>query len=94
MAEFKVGDKVLIRSEWDLINEFGIKYRGLLNMNSDMIKFQLGHRGIIHRIEEYQDLSYLVITPGSGGEMETEIGWWYSAEQLYKIEEENENETA
>ena len=85
--KFTEGERVLIRSKQDLENEFG--KAGFRNMNPDMIEYQLGHEGIVEEIGEYQDLPYLVRTPGFGGRAEQEDGWYYSAEQLYKIEEDN-----
>lgn len=87
--KFTEGERVLIRSKQDLENEFGIEYPGFGSMNPDMIEYQLGHEGIVEEIGEYPNLPYLVRTPEFGGRAEQEDGWYYSVEQLYKIEEDN-----
>ena len=87
--KFTEGERVLIRSKQDLENEFGIGYPGFTKMNPDMIEYQLGHEGIVEAILEHSDLPYRVRTPGFGNITEQEDGWYYSAEQLYKIEEDN-----
>lgn len=83
---FQVGDRVRIRSERDLINEYGESFIGMFDLNHDMKERQLGTVGIITKADNSEMLPFLVRSPESKWDYEREHGWWYSPEELYKEE--------
>lgn len=83
---FQVGDRVRIRSERDLINEYGESCIGMFDINRDMREKQLGTVGIIAKADNSEMLPFLVRSPESKWDRERETGWWYSADELYKEE--------